>query len=49
MVIQADRNLLHQLIVAYEAGHDVDLQGLLKHELMPVPVSTVEINGNRSK
>ena len=45
MVVKADRNLLHRLIVAYEAGREVDLQGLLKHELMPVPVSIAEMNG----
>ena len=44
MVIKADRNLLHRLIVAYEAGCKVDLQGLLKHKLMPVPVSIAETN-----
>ena len=45
MVIKVDRNLLHRLIVAYEAGREVDLQGLLKHKLMPVPVSIAEMNG----
>ena len=45
MVIKADRNLLHWLIVAYEAGREVDLQGLLKHKIMTVPVSIAEMNG----
>ena len=45
MVIKVDRNLLHRLIVTYEAGLEVDLQGLLKHKLMPVPVFIAEMNG----
>ena len=44
-VIKADRGLLHRLIVAYEAGREVDLQALLQHKLMPVPVSIAEMNG----
>ena len=31
--------------MAYEAGREVDLQGLLKHKLMTVPVSIAEMNG----
>ena len=34
--IRADRNVLHRLIVAYEAGRSADLQGVLKYELVPV-------------
>ena len=45
MIIKADRNLLHRLIVAYEASRKVDLQGLSKHKLMPVPICIAEMNG----
>ena len=32
------------LITAYQAGSDVDLPAILKHELMSVPVSLAEMN-----
>ena len=44
-VLKADRNVLHRLITAYEAGRPVDLPSVLKHELLPVPVSLAEMNG----
>ena len=37
--------MLHRLIVAYSAGRKVDLPSILKHELMPVPLSLSETNG----
>lgn len=45
-VLKADRNILQCLITAYEPNRPVDLRSILKHELLPVPVSLVEINGN---
>ena len=33
------------MLTAYEAGRDVDLRSILKHELMPVPVSLAEKDG----
>ncbi len=52
-ILTADRNVLHRLITAYEAGRKVNMQDILKHELMPVPVSIAETNqtlrsGNKS-
>jgi hypothetical protein len=52
-ILTVDRNVLHRLITAYEAGREVNMQDILKHELMPVPVSIVETNqtlrsGNKS-
>jgi hypothetical protein len=52
-VINADRSLLYRLVTAYEAGRQVDMQTILQHELMPVPVSLAEMNqtlrtGNKS-
>ena len=44
-VMKADRNVLRRLITSYEAGRSVDLSSVLKHELLPVPVSLAEING----
>ena len=32
-------------LTAYEAGRSVDLPSILKHELLPVPVSLAEMNG----
>ena len=43
-ILRADRNVLHRLIVAYEAGRSVDLQSVLKYELMPVPIALAEMN-----
>ena len=44
-VMKADRNVLRRLITFYEAGRSVDLASVLKHELLPVPVSLAEMNG----
>ncbi len=38
-VVKVDCNLLQRLITAFEAGGVVDLSSILKHELMPVPLS----------
>ena len=43
--MKADRNILLHLITAYENGRSVDLSNILKHELLPVPVSLAEMNG----
>jgi len=45
IVLKTDRNVLRRLITAYEAGRPVHLQSVLKHELLPVPVSLAEMNG----
>ena len=39
------RSVLQRLIVAYVACREVDLLNVLSHELMPVPISLVEMNG----
>ena len=44
-ILKADRNILQRLVTSYEAGRSVDLPAILKHELMPVPVSLAEMNG----
>ena len=44
-VMKAHRNVLRRLITSYEAGRSVDLSSVLKHELLPVPVSLAEMNG----
>lgn len=44
-ILKADRNVLQRLVTAYEAGRPVDLPVVLKHELLPVPVSLAEMNG----
>ena len=38
-ILKADRNVLQRIITAYEAGRPVDLQAVLKHKLLPAPVS----------
>ena len=44
MILHADRNILCRLLTAYEARREVNLQAILKHELLPVPLSFIEIN-----
>ena len=44
-VMRADRLVLQRLISAYEAGRSIDLDEILKHELLPVPVALAEMNG----
>ena len=44
--LKADRSLLQRLVIAYEGGRKVDLEEILQHELLPVPISLAEMNGN---
>ena len=44
--MNADRSLLYRLVKAYDAGRKVDMQAILQHELLPVPVSIAETNKN---
>jgi hypothetical protein len=43
-ILMADRIILHCLVTVYEAGREINMQDILKHELMPVPVSLAETN-----
>ncbi|KAL8600360.1 hypothetical protein ACOMHN_013575 [Nucella lapillus] len=44
--VKADRNILQRLITAYEAGRDVNLQDVLNHELLAVPLAIAgQMNG----
>jgi len=40
-----DRNILQRLIIAYRADREVNLDNILQHELMSVPLSLTKING----
>ena len=42
---KASRNVLRRLITSYEVGRSVDLSSVLKHEVLPVPVSLADMNG----
>ena len=44
MILHADRNILCRLLTAYEARCEGNLQTILKHELLAVPLSLVETN-----
>ena len=44
-VMNADRKVLRRLITSYEAGRSVDLSAVMKHKLLPVPISLAEMNG----
>ena len=43
-MIQADRSILQRLVMAYQAGREVNLKSILQHELLPVPLSLAEMN-----
>jgi len=43
--LKADRNFTQRLIMAYRAGRPVDLNNILNHELMKVPVSIADTSG----
>ncbi len=43
--MKTDRSILQRLLTAYEAGRSVDMLHILKHELLPVPLSLAEMNG----
>ena len=40
--IKMDRNILQRLLTAYQAGCTVNLENILQHEPMTVPLSFVE-------
>ncbi|PIK40695.1 hypothetical protein BSL78_22450 [Apostichopus japonicus] len=44
-ILKTDRNILQRLIIAYAGGRKVDLDTVLKHELMPVPLALANVNG----
>ena len=44
-VMNADINVLRRLIASCGAGRPVYLLSVLKHELLPVPMSLAEMNG----
>ena len=43
--IKADRNILQRLVTADRSGRPVNLDKILKHELLPVPVALSSLNG----
>ena len=43
--IKMDNSILQRLIISSEAGRQIDLSTVLKHELMPVPISMFDLNG----
>ena len=44
-ILKADRTVLRNLITAYGAGRTVDMQMVMQHELLPVLIALVEMNG----
>ena len=44
--IKVDRNILQRLITAYRVGREVNLENILQHELMTVPLSLATTNGS---
>ena len=45
VTLKADRSVLQRFIISYEAGRNVYLDKILKHELFPVPLSLAETDG----
>ncbi|KAG1668552.1 Protein smg8 [Nymphon striatum] len=43
--LKADRNFTQRLLMAYRAGRPVDLNNILNHELMKIPVSIADTSG----
>ncbi|KAG1647324.1 Down syndrome cell adhesion molecule-like protein 1 [Nymphon striatum] len=43
--LKADRNFTQRLLMAYRVGRPVDLNNILNHELMKVPVSIADTSG----
>ena len=44
--IKTDRSVLQRLVICYAAGRDVDLDGILKHKLSPIPLSLAKTDGS---
>ena len=45
IILKADRTVLQRLITAYGAGRSVDMQMVMQHELVTVPIALAEMNG----
>ena len=45
-IIKVDRNILQRLITAHRAGREVNLENILQHELMTVPLSFATTSGS---
>lgn len=45
-VLKADRSILQRLITAYQSGRKVNLDEILHHELLPVPIALAEMDGS---
>ena len=44
--LKADRTILQRLVTAFQAGRKVDLQHVLQHELMNIPISIAKCDGS---
>ena len=44
--LKVDCSVLQRLIIAHQAGKKVNLDEILCHELLPVPIALAEMNGN---
>jgi hypothetical protein len=44
-MFKADRNVFQQLLWAKDAGWDINLRDILKHELAPMPLSLDDTAG----
>ena len=45
VVLKADRHVMQRVVSSYAAGRNVNLEKIMEHELMPVPLSLAEANG----
>ena len=45
-IIKVDRNILQRLITAHRAGREVNLENIIQHELMTVPLSFATTSGS---
>ena len=44
--MKVDRSILQRWVICYAAGQEVDLDSILKHELLPVPMSLAGTDGS---
>jgi hypothetical protein len=45
-ILKTGRNILQRLVIAYKAGREVYLGQILKHELLPAPISIADTSGS---
>jgi len=45
-VLKTDQKFLQRIVAAYASGRTINLENVLNHEFLRVPVALAEMNGN---